>query len=139
MPPLPEHRPEKISLGPLEREILEIIWELRTVTVKDVHNRILSDPDRELAYASVTTILKRLTQKGWLCCTKNQRAFCWQPLVSKTEAKAIIAYQQLQNFLAVANPEVVASFADSLDVASLEQLDAIAARIEAVRRQREQS
>ena len=64
MVPLPNHRPNQLSLGPLETEILQIIWKLGTATVKDVHDRILSNPDRELAYASVTTVLNRLTQKG---------------------------------------------------------------------------
>jgi predicted transcriptional regulator len=56
---LPNYRPKQLSLGPLETEILQIVWELGAVTVKDVHERILSDPDRELAYTSVTTVLKR--------------------------------------------------------------------------------
>jgi predicted transcriptional regulator len=138
MAPLPSYRPKKTSLGPLETEILQIIWELGTVTVKDVHERILSDPDRELAYASVTTILHRLTEKGWLSCSREKRAFIWRPLVSCEQAQAIRAYEQLNSFLAVSNPDVVASFADSLDTASLEQLQAIASRIEAVRRQKKE-
>ena len=71
MPNFPSYRPKQLSLGPLESEILHIIWDLTTVTVKDVHQRILSDPDRELAYTSVTTVLKRLTEKGWLACEKG--------------------------------------------------------------------
>ena len=138
MAPLPNYRPQKLSLGPLETEILHIVWELGCATVRDVHERILADPDRELAYTSVTTVLGRLTKKGWLTCKKQARAFCWQPLVSRKEAQAIKAYDQLQNFLAVSNPDVVASFADSLDVASLQQIKAIASRIEAVRRGREE-
>lgn len=138
MSPLPEYRPAKTSLGPLETEILEIIWDLGKVTVKEVHEKILSDPDRELAYASVTTILQRLTKKGWLKCSKEKRSFSWEALVSKEEAKAIMAYEQLQNFLHVGNPDVIASFADSLDVASVKQLEAIAKRLEEVRKKKEQ-
>ncbi|PSB03350.1 BlaI/MecI/CopY family transcriptional regulator [Merismopedia glauca] len=138
MAPLPRYRPKQISLGPLEAEILEIIWEIRVATVKDIHDRILADPDRELAYASVTTVLRRLTQKGWLTCNKNNRAFYWEPLLSKSEAQAIQAYEQLHKFLAISNPDIVAAFADSLDTASLQQIAAIASKIEAVRRQREE-
>ena len=134
MTPLPEYRPRKTSLGPLETEILNIVWDLGCVTVKDVHEKILHDPERELAYASVTTILHRLTQKGWLSCSKEKRAFYWRPLLSRLEAQGILAYEQLQNFLAVGNPDVVASFADSLDTASFEQLEAIAQRLQAIRR-----
>lgn len=138
MPPLPDYRPKKLSLGHLEAEILEIIWDLETATVKQIHDHILSDPDRELAYASVTTVLNRLTQKGWLNCSKKGRAFSWHPLVSREQAQAIQAYDQLQQFLAISNPDIVAAFADSLDTASLEQLDAIASRLQAIRRQREE-
>jgi predicted transcriptional regulator len=138
MSPLPDYRPRQLSLGPLETEILNIIWELGCVTVKDVHEKILADPDRELAYTSVTTVLNRLTNKGWLATHKKGRVFYWQPLVSREEAQAIKSYEQLHQFLAVSNPDVVASFADSLDAASIEQIDAIASRLEKIRQQRQE-
>jgi predicted transcriptional regulator len=135
MAPLPEYRPQKLSLGPLENEILEIVWQLGKATVKQIHESILADPDRELAYTSVTTVLRRLTEKGWLKCSKKKRAFYWQALISREQAQAIKAYEQLNRFLAISNPDVVASFADSLDTASLEQIEAIAARIKALRKE----
>lgn len=138
MAALPNHRPKHLSLGPLEKEILQIIWELETVTVKDVHDRILSNPDRELAYTSVTTVLNRLTHKGWLACDKQGRSFTWRPLVSRKQAEALQSYEQLNQFLAVSNPDVVAAFADSLDQTSVEQLEAIAAKLRAVRQAREE-
>lgn len=138
MAPLPNYRPKQLSLGPLEAEILNIIWELGAVSVKEVHEYILTDPDRELAYASVTTVLRRLTEKGWLTCDKTERTFIWRPLISKSDAKSLFAYHRLQEFLAVGKPEIVASFADSLDTASLEQLEAIAQRIQAARQAREE-
>lgn len=137
MAPLPNYRPQQLSLGPLETEILKIVWERGAVTVKDVHEQILSDPNRDLAYASVTTVLHRLTQKGWLACDKSERSFCWRPLVSRQEAQTLEAYLRLQQFLAVGNPDIVAAFADSLDQASLEQLEAIAQKLRAIRKARE--
>lgn len=134
---LPAYRPKQLSLGPLEREILEILWHLEKATVKDIHDTILADPDRELAYASVTTVLNRLTNKGWLLCHRQGRAFIWEPKVSREQAQALASYEQLHQFLAISNPDLVAAFADSLDTASLDKLDAIAARLAAVRRQRE--
>lgn len=135
---MPNYRPKQLSLGPLEAEILNIVWELDSATVKDVHERILSDPNRELAYTSVTTVLNRLTAKGWLACDKTERIFLWRPLVSRSEAQVLEAYEKLQGFLAVGNPDIVAAFADSLDQVSLEQLEAIAQRISAVRRAKEE-
>lgn len=135
---LPNYRPKQLSLGPLEAEVLSIVWELGQATVKDVHDRILSDPDRELAYTSVTTVLRRLTEKGWLGCDKTDRTFSWRPLISRSEAQMLQAHEHLQEFLANANPDMVAAFADSLDRSSLEQLEAIALRLLAVRKFRQE-
>lgn len=136
MPPLPDYRPKQLSLGPLEAEILNIVWDLNTATVKDVHDHILLDPNRELAYTSVTTVLRRLTDKGWLACDKQGKAFYWRPLLTKQQAEVIKAHEQLQRFLAVGNPDVIAAFADSLDEAASNQIEAIAKRIQAARQAR---
>jgi predicted transcriptional regulator len=138
MAPLPNYRPKQLSVGPLEAEILNIIWELGSATVKDVHERILTDPNRELAYTSVTTVLRRLTDKGWLVCIKKGRAYYWQPLLTKQQAEVIRAHEQLHRFLAVGNPDVIAAFADSLDETASEQIQAIAKRIQAARQAREE-
>jgi predicted transcriptional regulator len=137
MSPLSNYRPKQLSLGPLEKEVLQIVWELGNVTVKDVHEQILKDPNRELAYASVTTVLNRLTKKGWLTCNKQGRSFTWLPLMSQQEAQALQAYEQLHQFLALANPDMVAAFADHLDQASVEQIDAIAQKLRNLRINRE--
>jgi predicted transcriptional regulator len=138
MSSLPQYRPKKLSLGPLEAEILDIIWDLKVATVKNVHEQILQDPARELAYTSVTTVLQRLTSKGWLTCSKKGKAFSWQPRISREQAQVLRSFEQLNGFLAVSNPDVVAAFADSLDAASLEQIQAIASRLNNIRRQREE-
>ncbi|UJB70914.1 BlaI/MecI/CopY family transcriptional regulator [Acaryochloris sp. 'Moss Beach'] len=138
MPSLPDFRPKQLSLGPLEFEILNLIWDLGTATVKQVHDQILANPDRELAYTSVTTVLNRLTKKGWLACDKQNRSFVWRPLVSREQANSLWAYDQLQQFLAVGNPDTVAAFADHLDQASVEQIEAIADKIRAARKAREE-
>jgi predicted transcriptional regulator len=134
---LPNQRPKQLSLGPLEAEILELVWEFGSVTVKQIHDHILSNPDRELAYTSVTTVLNRLTKKGWLVCNKQERSFTWKALVSQDQAKALQSYEQLNQFLAVSNPDVVAAFANSLDQTSVEQLEAIAAKLRALRQLKE--
>ncbi len=133
---LASYRPQQLSLGPLEQEILTILWSYGTATVKDIHDHILANPDRELTYSSVTTVLNRLTKKGWLACHREGKAFSWTPRISADQAKAIKSYEQLQQFLAVSNPEVVAAFADSLDTASIDQLGAIADRLKRLRQDR---
>ena len=146
MAPLPRHRPRQLSLGPLEAEILAIIWARGSATVKEIHDHILADPDRDLTQASVTTVLQRLAEKGWLRREakpkgeggRTRRVYCWQPTVSQQEANVLAAHQQLQSFLAVGSPDLVAAFADSLDIAELDQLDAIADRLRALRDARQE-
>jgi predicted transcriptional regulator len=137
MSPLPNPRPRQLSLGPLETEILNILWQLGSATVKEIHDSILADPNRELAYASVTTVLQRLSQKGWLTCDKTDRAFRWRPLVSPEEFKVLQAHDRLQHFLEVSNPDLIAAFADALDGASAAKLEAIAQRLKAARQAKE--
>ncbi len=133
MASLPKYRPHKMSLGPLEQEILDIVWDLDGATVKDVHQRILSDPNRELAYTSVTTVLKRLAQKGWLSCNDDDKIHHWQACITREQANAIKSYDQLNQFLNISNPDLVVAFADNLDQTSLDNLDAIAQRLKALR------
>lgn len=103
MTPLPKYRPKQLSLGPLESEILNIIWDSASldatkISATDIHDRILIDPDRELAYGSVMTVLRRLEQKGWIDFERAGRVLYWQVLISREEAQALEAYHQLNRF-----------------------------------------
>ncbi len=139
MTPLPKYRPKQLSLGPLEAEILNIIWDNARLSATDIHDRILINPDRELAYGSVMTVVRRLEQKGWIACQKEGRSLHWQARISREEAQALTAYHQLNRFLEIGNADIVAAFANDLDCASMDKLEAIAARLKTMRQSREQS
>ncbi|MGA1284290.1 MAG: BlaI/MecI/CopY family transcriptional regulator [Prochlorothrix sp.] len=132
----PFHRPQQLSLGPLETEILELLWAMGSPTAKEIHDLILQDPNRELAITSVTTVLQRLSQKGWVTRQKCQGVFRWQAQVSRSQAQILQSHDRLQEFLAVSNPDTIAAFADRLDQASVEQLEQITARLKAARANR---
>ncbi|MGF1514189.1 MAG: BlaI/MecI/CopY family transcriptional regulator [Elainellaceae cyanobacterium] len=138
MSPLPHHQPKQLSLGSLEAEIVGILWTLGPATAQDIHRHILSDPARELTYASVMTVLGRLEKKEWLACDRRGRAFVWTPRLSRHDVHLLRTHEHLKKFLTVGSPDVVAAFADSLDTASIEQLEAIAQRLKAVREDREE-
>jgi predicted transcriptional regulator len=57
-------------------------------------------------------------------------------LLTKQQAEVIKAHDQLQRFLAVGNPDIIAAFADSLDQATTDQIEAIAKRIQSAREAR---
>ena len=138
MTPFPSYRPKNLSLGPLEAEIVEILWLIGPTSATAVHQHILEDIERDLTYSSVSTVLKRLIKKGWVSCDRQNRIHIWKALVSRRSADILKAHQQLQQFLAVGSPEIIAAFADTLDDDSLDQLDAIAQKVKAARANRDQ-
>jgi predicted transcriptional regulator len=70
-------------LGPLETEIMEVVWSLGEVTVRDVHDRIRAK--RSIAYTTVMTTLGRLTDKGLLRRDEDQPAHRYFPRVSRDQ------------------------------------------------------
>ncbi len=139
MAPFPPYQPKNLSLGPLESEVVEILWQLGPTSATAVHQHILNDIDRELSYSSVSTVLKRLVKKGWVGCDRENRVHIWRSRISQQQAEILKAHEQLHRFLAVGSPEIVAAFADTLDDNSLAQMDAIAQKIKDARQAREQS
>src|SRR5918999_3943402 len=68
-------------LGPLEAEIMEVVWDSGEVTVRDVH-QALGD-SRPLAYTTVMTTLGRLADKGLVKRIEAQPAHHYEALVSR--------------------------------------------------------
>ncbi|STX28301.1 Methicillin resistance regulatory protein mecI [Legionella beliardensis] len=70
-------------LTEVELELMNIIWSLNQVTIKDIVSHL--PKERPLAYTTVATVVKVLEQKGFLGCQKNNYAHVFHPLVSKAE------------------------------------------------------
>ncbi|MCR9131520.1 MAG: BlaI/MecI/CopY family transcriptional regulator [bacterium] len=64
-----------IPLGKTELEVLQIVWELEEATVNDVRNRILKK--RQVAYTTIMTVMKNLTEKGALKYRKEGNAYVY--------------------------------------------------------------
>ncbi|MHB9095204.1 MAG: BlaI/MecI/CopY family transcriptional regulator [Eubacteriales bacterium] len=79
------------SLGPLEADIMQIIWKSQKATVQDVFDTLSAE--RSIAYNTVMTVMTRLAQKGILRRQKEGRAFLYFPTTSKSEvAKGMLQY-----------------------------------------------
>ena len=70
-------------LGPLESEIMDVVWGAQEVTVRDVHRTL--NETRPIAYTTVMTTLGRLTDKGLLRRVEDQPAHRYSALVSREE------------------------------------------------------
>jgi len=70
------------SLGPLEQELLEVLWQRGDGTVREV----MDAGSLDVAYTTVMTTLDRLYKKGVLLRTADEgRAFRYRPRHSKEE------------------------------------------------------
>lgn len=72
-------------LGETEMEVLHHVWDLETATVADVRERILQD--RDIAYTTVMTVMKKLADKGYLTFEKDGRTYVYSPARQPNEVQ----------------------------------------------------
>lgn len=92
---LAKHGVVRFMLGPLEREVMEVLWRAGECSVKDV----LKQMEHPTAYTTVMTTLVRLHGKGVLKQSRQERAFRYAPLVTAQEMEVRIATELLNRFL----------------------------------------
>ncbi|MDQ3766867.1 MAG: BlaI/MecI/CopY family transcriptional regulator [Actinomycetota bacterium] len=76
-------RPLGRVLGPLEEEVMEAVWKLGVVTVRDVLGVL--ERSRPIAYTTVMTTMGRLADKGLLRRTEIHPAHRYKALVSRQQ------------------------------------------------------
>jgi predicted transcriptional regulator len=103
----------KPSLGELEQQIMDIVWECKNCSARDVLNKL--ETDKKLAYTTVATILQRLFDKGLLTRKENTAGHIYSPKISKEKYTKNVAQSFLKNFISSFGDTAIASFADSID------------------------
>lgn len=73
--------PLESILGPLEQEVMDVVWSLADATVRDVHDELASR--RQIAYTTVMTTMSRLARKGLLDRDTSGIAHRYRPAVSR--------------------------------------------------------
>jgi BlaI family transcriptional regulator, penicillinase repressor len=71
-------RPKHATLTPQELEIMKLVWERDSATVRDVYEALLKR--RKIAYTTVMTMMRILETKGHLKKRRRDRAFVYQPV-----------------------------------------------------------
>ena len=69
-------RSKSLTLTGQELEIMKVVWDRETVTVRDVYEDLLAK--RKVAYTTVMTMLNILEQKGHLEKTQEDRAYVYR-------------------------------------------------------------
>ncbi|MGA2590096.1 MAG: BlaI/MecI/CopY family transcriptional regulator [Bryobacteraceae bacterium] len=73
-------QPSKTLTGQ-ELEIMKVVWERQTATVRDVYEALLER--RKVAYTTVMTMMKILENKGYLLRKQVDRAYLYRPAQPK--------------------------------------------------------
>ena len=76
-------RPAKPTLTEQELEIMKVIWQRETATVRQVYETLLER--RRIAYTTVMTMMNILEQKGYLKKHQEDRAYVYQPAQPKRQ------------------------------------------------------
>ena len=70
--------------SPLELQVLRVLWSLGSGTVANVRDAL--EPEKELAYTTVLTLLDRLESKGAVRRRKKGRRYLYNPALSREAA-----------------------------------------------------
>src|ERR1017187_1353898 len=76
-------RRKSTTLTEQELEIMKIVWERESTTVRDVYEKLLER--RKVAYTTVMTMMKILEQKKYLKRTQLDRAYVYRPAQPKRQ------------------------------------------------------
>ncbi len=84
-------------LGPLETDIMQIIWQDERSTVKKVHRKL--SQQRDIAYTTVMTTMSRLAEKGVLRRHREGLAYVYTPAISESDFVTMVVQQVLDGLL----------------------------------------
>jgi predicted transcriptional regulator len=71
------------SLGPLQRAVMEFLWDEGEATVHSLLGRLAES--KTLAYTSVLSCLQKLEKLGWVTHRAVDRVYYYQPVKSRSE------------------------------------------------------
>ena len=105
-----------------ELEMMNVIWRLGPCSVRQVVTALR--PQRELAYTSVSTIIRILEQKRYVVSIKEGRGHLYQAAVSKQAYQATSLARLVSNVFDGAPTLLVQRLLDSKQL-SIEELEKI--------------
>ena len=87
----PELKDKKPVLTGQELQIMKIVWQLGTATVREVYEEFLKS--RKIAYTTVMSMMGILEQKGRLTKTQRDRAYVYSPTESQGEVVGSMVHE----------------------------------------------
>jgi BlaI family transcriptional regulator, penicillinase repressor len=98
------------ALTPLELEIMNVLWETGPPNVQTVQGRLT---ERTLAYTTVQTMLNVLRRKGRVRRMLKDRAYIYQPVLSRQKAVRRALGDMLDRFFGGSADSLVLSLVEA--------------------------
>ncbi len=89
-------RPKSPTLTEAELRLMDVLWKKETATVSDVVAALPGTAP--LAYSTVLTTLRILERKGYVSHEKEGRAYVYQPVVGREEARRSVVRYMMSRF-----------------------------------------
>jgi predicted transcriptional regulator len=112
MPPRRKHTLAEV-LGPLEAEVMEVVWTQGEVTVREVHEVLRRS--RRIAYTTVMTTMGRLADKDLLHRLEDSRAHRFTARISREEYASSTVESVVDWLIAQFGDPAVAYFLDRVE------------------------
>ena len=109
----PSSSKSKKVLGPLEGDIMEVVWAQGPTTVSAVHKALREHKD--IAYTTVMTTMSRLAKKGLLDQDRSAASYVYSAALSKEEFDKYVVAGIIRALLSDYGDVFVDCFVDMLD------------------------
>ena len=111
-------RKKSPNLTDAELRLMDVLWLKGASTVSDVVAALPADPPA--AYSTVLTVLRILENKGYIRHVKQGRAFVYEPLVDRTEARRNVLRYVLDRFFGNSPEALVLNLMEDRDISAAE-------------------
>jgi predicted transcriptional regulator len=111
------------GIGSLEADILAVVWELDTTTVRQVYETLLER--RKIAYTTVMTVMNNLVKKHLLTQDKSRIAYLYTPAIPGREVVDTVLHSVVDRLLRGQYNVAVSQLLDLDSELTPEQFDAL--------------
>lgn len=101
-----------LSIGPLEQEVMNCVWEHDSVTTREVFTCL--NQNRKLAYNTIQTIMTRLTTKGLLTRKKKGKAHIYKAKGSKQDSIQAAIHTEMASYVDKFGEDALVAFVDGI-------------------------
>ena len=107
--------------GDLEEKIMEILWEKKEATVRQIKDELSKDKEN-YAYTTIMTIMDRLYKKGILDRRKEGKGYIYFPRVSKEEFEKLVTEKVISDIVKAHPETAIAAFGGVIEELSEDEI-----------------